>query len=64
MPKSNAHVSITVTLDRIEWTHITVALSHIAHDKVVSHLVKNEYGKIVKRIRDQVESQLQQEESK
>lgn len=62
----NKDTPITVTLRKIEWTHITVACSHISHDSNASLLVKDEYDAIGKRIREQVEEQTNQlkEESK
>ena len=56
----NKDTLVTVTLRKIEWTHITVALSRIAHDSKASRLVKDEYAEIAKRIRAQVENQIKQ----
>ena len=56
----NKDTPITITLRKIEWTHITVALSRITHDSKASRLVKNEYDAIGKRIRAQVEEQTNQ----
>ena len=56
----NKDTPITVTLRKVEWTHITVALSRISHDSKASRLVKDEYAQIGRRIRAQVENQINQ----
>ncbi|MBO4284300.1 MAG: hypothetical protein J5958_06735 [Clostridia bacterium] len=56
----NKDTPITVTLRKVEWSHITVALTRIVYDSKASRLVKDEYDNIAKRIRAQVEHQINQ----
>jgi len=45
----------TVTLSRIEWTHVLAAITEIKHDTRRSALVRQKYGEVGRAIREQIE---------
>lgn len=49
-----SHKPVSVTLSRIDWTHVCVALSWLYHEGKESRLVRERYVDIARRIRDQV----------
>lgn len=51
----------TVTLSRIEWTHVLTAISEIKHDTRRSAFVRQKYGEVGKSIREQIEQPAKEE---
>ena len=47
----------TVTLSRIEWTHVLAAITEIKHDTRRSPFVRQKYAEIGRAIREQIENQ-------
>lgn len=51
----------TVTLRKIDWTHVLVTITDQTHNSKLSPLVRQRYGEIGRAIRDQIEQSTKEE---